>query len=266
MTPLDSRHRQDPEDADAFLAAVLRAIEWIQENTRTVVIGAVVVVAAVAAVVYYQNYREDVRQQAASQLQQLQTRLQGRTSPDSLARTVQGFIDRFGDTRYGDEARLLMARIHLTNESWKQAVSVLEPVVSSYPANVPMGYAARKLQAAGQEAAGNTEQALRLYADLARNAQFPFQRNEAAADRARLLAETGRLSEAETIYARLASEADTGAAGVASRDLQTYRLKLGEIRARLAGDGGGTGAPGGVGARGREAPAPSDTAGAPMGG
>lgn len=233
MTPPDSRRQQNPEDVDAFLAALLRAIEWIQENTRTVIIASVLAVVAIAAAVYYQNYQEDVRQQAAGQLQRLQTQLQGQP-PDTLAASVQAFISRYGDTRYGDEARLLMGRIQLSSGAWQEAISTLEPVAGSYPPDSPMGYAARKLLAAAHEGAGNVEEALQLYADMASNAQFAFQRNEAAADRARLLAEQGRLAEAEQVYSRLVSEADTSAAGVASSDLQTYRLKLGEIQARLA--------------------------------
>lgn len=236
MTPPDSRRQQDPEDVDAFLAAVLRTVEWIQANTRTVTIAAVVAVVAVAAGIYYNNYQEDVRQQAASQLQQLQNQLQGQP-PDTLGAAIENFVSRYGDTRYGDEARLLMGRIQLTNSGWQEAISTLDPVAGEYPADSPTGYAARKLLAAAHEGAGNTDRALELYDDLASNSQFAFQRNEAAADRARLLAEQGRLAEAEEIYARLVSEADTSAAGVASADLQSYRLKLGEIQARVAAGG-----------------------------
>lgn len=260
MTPPDSRRQQDPEDVDAFLAAVLRAVEWAQENTRTVIIASVVAIVAVAASLYYQNYQESVRQQAAAQLQQLQTQLQGQP-PDTLAASVESFISRYGDTRYGDEARLLMGRIQLSNGAWQEAVGTLDPVAGSYPADSPTGYAARKLLAAAHEGTGNVDEALRLYADLASNAQFAFQRNEAAAARARLLAEQGRLAEAEEIYSRLVSEADTSAAGVASDDLQTYRLKLGEVQARMAAGGSAADTAGGGG----PSPTPADTAG-PMGG
>ena len=267
MTPPDSRRQQSPENVDPFLAFVLRAAEWMQENTRTVIIGVVIVVVAIAAGLYYRNYRENVRQQAASELQQLQTQLQGQAS-DTLARSVQGFISRYGDTRYGDEARLLMGRIQLSNSAWQEAIGTLEPVAGGYPADSPTGFAATRLLAAAHEGAGNDGEALQLYADLADNAQFAFQRNAASADRARLLAERGRLSEAEEIYARLVSEADTSSAGVASQDLQTYRLKLGEVRARLAGGGSG-GAPAAdtaAGAlRGGEEPTTSDTTDAPTG-
>ena len=221
---------------DAFLAAVLRMVEWVQENTRTVTIAAVVAVVAVAAGIYYNNYQQNVRQQAASQLQQLQTQLQGQPS-DTLSASIQNFISRYGDTRYGDEARLLMGRIQLSNGAWQEAIGTLDGISGSYPADSPTGYAARKLLAAAHEGADNVDQALQLYGQLASNAQFAFQRNEAAADRARLLAEQGRLAEAEEIYSRLVSEADTAAAGVASADLQTYRLRLGEVQARLAGEG-----------------------------
>ena len=260
MTPPDSRRQQDPEDADAFLAAVLRTVQWIQDNTRTVTIAAVVAVVAVAAGIYYNNYQEDVRQQAASQLQQLQTQLQAQPS-DTLGAAIQNFISRYGDTRYGDEARLLMGRIQLTNGAWQEAIDTLDPVAGAYRADSPTGYAARKLLAAAREGAGDTDEALQLYDDLASNAQFAFQRNEAAAGRARLLTEQGRLAEAEAIYSRLVSQADTSAAGVASDDLQTYRLKLGEVQARLAGGE----APDSASEGGSGAGASPDTA-PPMGG
>lgn len=234
MAPASSGTGQDPEEVDAFLGAVLRAVQWARENRRVVTIGAVIVVVAIAAAVYYQNYRADVRRQAATQLQQLQGNVQAGTPPDTLARSVRTFVDRYGDTRYGDEGRLIMARIHLTNGNWQEAVDVLGPVASSYPADVPIGYAARTLLAAAHEGAGNTERALETYAELAANAQFAFQRHEAAADRARLLAEQGRLSEAEKVLARLVAEADTASGGVASEDLREYRLQLGEVRARLS--------------------------------
>lgn len=265
MTPPDSRRQQNPEDVDPFLAFILRTVDWVQDNSRTVIIGAVIVVVAIAAGLYYRNYRQNVRQQAASQLQQLQTQLQGQAPSDTLARSVQDFIGRYGDTRYADEARLLMARIQLSNGAWQEAVGTLEPVIGAYPSDSPTGYAARKLLAAAHEGAGNTDRALQLYGELAENAQFAFQRNEAAADRARILAEQGRLSDAEAIYARLVSEADTSAAGVASEDLQTYRLKLGEVRARLAG-GGGAPAAADTASGAVEEPTSSDTVGAPMGG
>lgn len=240
MTPPQSSRQQNPEDVDAFLATVLRLVQWMQENTRVVAFAVVAAALAVAAGLYYQNYREDVRQQAASQLQQLQGQLQTQAPPDTLARSVQNFVDRYGDTRYGDEARLLMARIQLSNGEWEQAAGTLEPVVGAYPADSPTGYAARKLLGAAHESAGNTEQALELYGELAEGAQFPFQRNEAAADRARLLASRGDLSRAEEIYSRLVEQADTADAGVASEDLQSYRIRLGEIQARMAaGDGAG---------------------------
>lgn len=253
MTPPDSSRQQDPEDVDAFLTAVLRMVEWIQENTRTVTIAGVVLVLAVAAGIYYSNYQQNVRQQAATQLQQLQTQLQGQP-PDTLAAAVENFISRYGDTRYGDEARLLMGRIELRNDAWQEAISTLDPVSGRYSADSPTGYAARKLLAAAHEGAGNVDRALQLYSDLASTAQFAFQRNEAAVNRARLLAEQGRLSEAEKIYSRLVSQADTSAAGVASEDLQTYRLRLGEIRARLAAGGEAADSPAGQGIGESESP------------
>lgn len=221
-------------EQDAFLRAVLRAVQWTQENTRTVTIGAVVVIGVVAAGLYYRNYRESLREQAAGRLQTLQAELLQSQSPsDTLRRSLQQFLNQYGDTRAGDQARLLMARIQLRRDQWQQAVSTLEPLTGRYPADSPTGYGARKLLAAAHEGAGNTERALSLYGELADQAQFAFQRYEAAANRARLLADQGRLADAESIYSRLVQEADTSDAGVTTANLQSYRVELGEVRARL---------------------------------
>lgn len=265
MTAQDPTRTQGPEEDDAFLRAVLRTVQWAQENSRTVTIGAVVAVLVFAAGLYYQNYRQDVRQQAAGQLQTLQAQLQqGQAPPDTLARSLRDFVSQYGDTRYGDEGRLLLGRLQLNQNRWEAGISSLQPVRGEYPPDSPTGYAARKLLAAAHEGAGNTERALSLYAELADGAQFPFQRNEAAADRARLLAGEGRLQEAEDIYSRLVQQADTTAAGVAGADLQRYRVRLGEVRGRLAaGDTGSVEVPGSAEA----SPAPADTgAGSARGG
>lgn len=234
MTAQDPTRTQGPEEQDAFLRAVLRAVQWTQENTRAVTIGAVVAVLVVAAGLYYRNYRQDVREQAAGQLQTLHAQLQqSQAPPDTLARSVRNFVSQYGDTRYGDEGRVLMGRLQLNQGREEAAISSLEPVASEYPPDSPTGYAARNLLAAAHQGAGNIDRALSLYAELAEQAQFAFQRNEAAANRARLLAREGRLQEAERIYSRLVQQADTSSAGVADGDLQRYRVRLGELQARL---------------------------------
>lgn len=253
MTARDPTGRPEPEEQDAFLRGVLRALQWAQENSRVVTIGAVVALVAVAGTLYYRNYREDVRQQAAQRLQTLQSQLQSQSPSDTLRRSIGDFVSRYGDTRSGDEARLLLGRLHLNQNRFEAALSAVEPLPSEYPVDSPAGYAARKLLAAAHEGAGNTERALSLYAELAEGAQFPFQRHEASANRASLLAEEGRLGEAERIYSRLVQEADTTQAGVTTANLQSYRVRLGELQGRL-GSGDTTGraaAPG----------APSDTSG-----
>lgn len=261
MTPPDSRHGRDPEDVDPFLGAILRTIQWVRENRTVVTAGAVVAILAVGAGLYYQNYRADVRRQAAGQLQELQTTMQAGVSPDTLARSVRSFIDRYGDTRYGDEARLIMARIHLANEGWQDAIATLRPLADEYAADVPTGYAARKLLAAAHEGAGDAASALELYTELAEDAQFAFQRHEAAANRGRLVAEQGRLEQAEGIFARLVAEADTAAGGVAPEDLRTYRVRLGEVRARMSGPSSGSGSASDSGP-GTAQGEPADTTGA----
>lgn len=214
---------------DAFVRSTFRLAEWVNNNVRVVLVGAAGIAILVIGIVYYVNFQTSVREQAASELATLRL---GATGPEMLISELETYVQRYGGVAAADEGRLLLARTYLDNGQPVEAERVAIEI-SAAP-DEPVGLAARTLRAAAQEASGDAEAALATYESLGETARFPFQRREARAAAARLLASLGRLAEAETIYAAIAEEAadeDPVEAGV-------YRLRLGEVKARL-GDGSG---------------------------
>ena len=213
---------------DAFVRSTFRLATWINRNMRAVLVGAAGVAMVVVGVVYYANFQASVREQAASELATLRM---AATDPEMLIADLETYVGRFDGVAAANEGRLLLARTYLDTGRSVEAAQVAGTITEA--ADRPVGLAARALLAAAQEASGDAETALATWEALGGSARFGFQRREARAAAARILAALGRLEEAETIFAAIAEEAaaeDPVEAGV-------YRLRLGEIKARLAGNG-----------------------------
>lgn len=222
---MSRRKKQEIQEDDAFVRGIYRTVEWVQRNSRTVTVAAVLAVLGVGAWFYYRDYQAGLREEASAEFQRLQSAVAG-SPPDTLALHLQDFVSRYGGTEYARRGRMLLARIHLSNDRWDEAISALEPL--SDDPSTPTGYAVTRMLAAAQESAGRVEEALRQLERLADNARFAFQRRAADADRARLLVEAGRLEEAASIYERLAAETPEGAP-----DAGEFAVRLGEVRAAL---------------------------------
>lgn len=213
---------EDPDDA--FLRAVQRSVTWLEEHRRTVILGTIAVALLVVGAVYYVSYRSNLEDRAASEIQTIRAELASGSAADPTAR-LQEFVTRFGGTKAGNEARILLARLQMSNGDAGGALESVRPVLDR-PADDPLGYAAATIAASAYEEQGDREQALRTLRELAAEARFPFQRREADAARARLLVESGRLEEAATIYERLAEETEGSAE-------ELYAVRLGEVRALI---------------------------------
>lgn len=246
------RKGPDPRE-DAFLRFVNRVVDWVTANLRAVIAVGVVVVLLAGAGLWYLNYSRNLERQAASELNSIRAALAQGTDTIGTQR-LESFVDRYAGTESERQARLLLGRLHLRNGAAEQAVEAVGPAAEA-PPDTPTGYAGRTLLAKAQEAAGRTDAALSTLQELAENARFPYQRDQAAAERARILMEAGRLQEAEAIYSRLAEEAS----GSGAR--QIYAARLGEVRARLEAAGPASG-----GATSSEAPASSEDGAAASGG
>ncbi len=210
---------------DAFVRSTFRLATWVNKNMRGVLVGAAGIAMVVVGVVYYTNFQASVREQAASELATLRMTA---TDPEILIAELETYVERFDGIAAANEGRLLLARTYLDRGRSVDAARIAS-TISEAP-DRPVGLAARTLLAAAQEASGDAETALTTWEALGGTARFAFQRREARASAARILASLGRLEEAETIFAAIAEEAaaeDPVEAGV-------YRLRLGELKARRA--------------------------------
>lgn len=213
---------------DAFVRSTFRLATWVNKNMRAVLVGAAGIAMVVVGIVYYTNFQASVREQAANELATLRMTA---TDPEMLIADLEAYVDRFDGVAAANEGRLLLARTYLDTERSVEAARVASTITEA--PDRPVGLAGRTLLAAAQEASGDAETALATWEALGETARFAFQRREARASAARILAALGRLEEAETIFAAIAEEAaaeDPVEAGV-------YRLRLGEIKAQLAGSG-----------------------------
>lgn len=225
-----------PQHEDAFVRALNRFIAWARENTGVLILAGVVLVVVVGGAFYWRSYRQNLEERAASELASLRSRI-ARGADTAVAGSLQGFLGRFGDTEAAREARILLTQQHLVQGRPSEAVEAVRPVASRHAPDTPGGYAGRQLLAEAQVAAGDTAAALSTLEELSERARFPFQRHEAAAERASLLAASGRLEEARAIYSRLVEEASGSEAG------NLYAVRLGEVEARLAAGTGGNAGP-----------------------
>lgn len=215
---------------DAFVEGALRFWGWVQDHLRTFVILLSVVALVVVGGWYWRGYRETVRERAAVELSQL--RAAARADTEGVVPRLESFVARFDGTEAATEARLMLAREHLAGGRAEEALPILEAIDA--PPDVPLGHAALRVRAAAYEQLGQPERALEVYRRLGQSARYPFQRRDARADAARILADTGGLAEAEQILVRLVEEAE---AAESPSEAAEYRIRLGEVRGRLHATG-----------------------------
>lgn len=226
----EKRKKKSPAaEEDAFVRAALRAADWISRNQRAVIYGLVAAGLLVGGLVYYVNYRSTLEERASVELLQVRGAIQTESTDQAVSR-LEGFLDRFGGTEAAAHARVMLGRVYLRTGSPESAVEPLQKAAEA-PPDHPLGYAAGMLLADAREAMGEPAGAERGLAELAKSARFEFQRREAAAARARILVELGRLAEAERIYSRLVADAGEESEG-------EYALELGRVQGMLeAGEG-----------------------------
>lgn len=223
--PTKGSRRPDP-DQDAFLETLDRFVTWIQENSRTVAVSAIGLVLLAGGLLYYASYTQNLEERASSEFQNLRAALATGADTEGLQQ-LQQFVERFGNTEAGLQGRILLAREHLASGKPEAAIRTVGPAADQ-PVDTPTGYAARSLLARAHAASGASDRALRIFSELAEEARFAFQRRQAAAERAEILAQRGELRAAADIYRRLVDEAP------ASASEEMYAVRLGELEARIA--------------------------------
>ena len=211
------------------MGRIAAATAWAEKNRSVAIMAGLAILAIGVGGFIYLNYRADLAERAAVRLDEIRIASQ-RAAPEELRSELSSYIEQFGSTPQGDEARLLLAEMELQRGDADAAIRLIEPVVD--PTDDPLGYNAAWMLAVAEEQRGDLAAAAGWYERLARAAPHEFQRRRARAARARIHTYAGEYDAAEAIYADLAA-ADDAAAG---EDSELYAVKLGEVRARAAAD------------------------------
>jgi predicted negative regulator of RcsB-dependent stress response len=193
-------HRQESAPDDVFVAGVLETTAWAQKHRRTLIIGGIIAVILVVGTVLFVKSRADRRDQAALQLSQVRAvALSGNTQ--LATRELEQFVERFGSTPSGAEARLLLGRAYVEGGQHAQAIEAVQPISRDLDSDA--GVNAAMLQAIAHELAGSPQDAERIYLRVGDNARFLYQRQDALENAARLRLQREDFAGAAQLYDRL---------------------------------------------------------------
>jgi predicted negative regulator of RcsB-dependent stress response len=220
--PTPGERRTPPGTADdAFTVRVLEFTAWARDRTHVLVIGIAAVVLLLVGLIFWFGQRQQRMEQAAQQLEQIQAAVFFEEAPQARAQ-LRTFLDRFGGTPYGVEARLLLAELLLDDQDPEEAIRVLEVVAPSD--RNPLRLQASILLGVAYEQAERWEDAESLYRWLRRNAEFSFQRRDAGERLAQILVVRGDTAGARTILEEIVRELEEG-----SPDRAYFEMRLAEL-------------------------------------
>jgi predicted negative regulator of RcsB-dependent stress response len=171
----------------------------------------VIAVAVVAAVVvggllYWRAIETERQERAAAEFMQLeQTVMSGNTALAS--RDLQSFIGRFDGTDYGDEARLMLARVQLQAGQPAAAIDAVEDLAGG---GSDLSAQAGILLGTAQAAAGDAEAAIATYRATADDAELDYQAAEALSLAAMLMIQANDAAGAAELYQRAAELSPEG--------------------------------------------------------
>lgn len=219
--------RSGPDTDDVVLARALEFAAWAKRNRNAVIIGAVLAAVLVGGFIYYRFYEADRAERAAVQFIQVE-QVAAAGNPALAERDLTDFIRRFDGTVEADQARLMLARIHLEAGEPAEALPVLQAVEAG--ADTPVGAQAGLLLGAAQAQAGNTGAAVASYLEVANEADVPYFQEEALTSAALLRQQAGEHAGAAELWRRLVEMSEEG-----SLQRSIYEMRLAEAEGRALG-------------------------------
>jgi predicted negative regulator of RcsB-dependent stress response len=218
--PQDPTIRTDTGDRGAAM------LDWFRIRTRYLTIGAAIVV--VAGIGYWFYTRSAQIKSARAEQSLLQAKQAVAQGNAALAQNdLQAVLRRYGNTRAGVEAALVLAEVHYGKGEYQKGIDVLRGVVDNSAAES----AVAKIHALigdGQVQLAKPDEAAAAYQRAADQARFDGARAYYTARKARVLMSAGKAAEARKVWEELA------AAPWAESVAPEARVRLGELEVQQA--------------------------------
>lgn len=219
------RPRPSVSDDDVLVTRALEFSVWAKKNIQLIVGAGIVLLVVAVGLLWYRADQVNREQRAASEFLGLQQIAQA-GEPSAAAAEINTYIQRYSGTPYADEARVLLGQVHLQNGSAAEAVTALAPF-GERPGRTPLATQGALLLGAAQQAAGDSEAAVRTYLAVADAADLVLERQDALSNAALIRAEMGNHAGAAELYRRLVATAEEG-----SFERSVFEMRLAEAEAR----------------------------------
>jgi len=215
-------HKSHSEPDDVFVAKVLHLGKWAEAHQQLLTVIVVVVAVGMLGVVYYSNFRANLDQQAATELEQVYQSVSIQDLEGARGQLAT-FLERFGGTAFEAEARLLLGELYLRDGSPQQAQAVLRPLGES--PREPIEFQAAALLGAALEEDRQWSEAEDVYMRIADRSDLDFQVRAALAAAARIRQDQGDPEGAVALYQRLVDDFEDG-----DPQRGLYQMRIEEIR------------------------------------
>ncbi len=216
-------HHGSGDDAeDAFIARILGLSNWARGNQQLLTVASVIGVLAVLGGLYFMNYRSQLNNQAAVQLEAIHQSI-SIADTEGAKIDLATFLDRFGGTVFEGEARMVLGELYLESDDAQQALAVLEPIGSSPSA--PVEFQAASLLGAAYEQEERWDDAEDVYLTIPNRSELNFQVRTALASAARIRAAQGDADGAIELYERVLADMDENAP-----ERGMWEMRIEEIR------------------------------------
>ncbi len=196
-----TRPPQGPTADDKFVATSLQFLAWARNNTRALILGIAAIGLFAAGILYYLDYRQDVQDFASTNLQNLRFELNSGNTSQTIE-SLRIYIARFGSTRYGTEARVLLAHSLLLQNRAGEAIGPASEAAKNFGSD-PLGVRAAFLLAAAQEQVGDTPAAIDVYVRIGNEARLTPERIRGYDAAAQLYAAGGDGARAAQVYGEI---------------------------------------------------------------
>jgi predicted negative regulator of RcsB-dependent stress response len=224
-------HRPDTSGDDAFVANVLETSVWAKEHSRKLIIGGIVVAAVALFAYFFISNRRSREERATTELTPIRALVQSGQAEQAITR-LEAFLNSYGGTRSGTEARLLLGQLYLAGGQAEKAIQAVDPIDDDL--EDPTAVNAAFLQAAAYESAEEPHRAEEVFLKVGEGAPFLFQKHDALDNVGRIRLARGDAAGAAEIYQRLFDDTPEN-----NPARQVWQLRLAEARAAQAGKQGG---------------------------